>query len=116
MNSGNQNLSLGEAASRFLAKLSPEERETSQQEISKFVRWLGRGRLLAGLTAPEVASYAEQLPSSDTDYVKKIELIRAFLVYAKKEGWSETNLAAHLKAKKGKPRFSSKRNLPGAPR
>ena len=102
VNSSNQNPTLGEAASRFLAKLSPGERETSQQEIYKFVRWYGWERPFAGLTAPEVANYAEQLSLSDTDYTRKLELIRAFLIYAKKEGWSKPNLAAHLKAKKVK--------------
>jgi len=102
VNSGSQNPSLGEAAGRFLAKLSPGERETSQQEIYKFVRWYGWERPFAGLTAPEVANYAEQLSLSDTDYTRKLELIRAFLIYVKKEGWSKPNLAAHLKAKKVK--------------
>jgi len=102
VNSDNQNPGLGEAAGRFLAKLSPGERETSQQEVYKFVRWYGWERPFAGLTAPEVAKYAEQLSLSDTDYTRKLELIRAFLIYAKKEGWSKPNLAAHLKAKKVK--------------
>jgi len=98
----NQNPSLGEAASRFLVGLPPEERRTSQQEIYKFIRWYGWERPFAELTAPEVANYAERLSLSDPDYVRKLELIRAFLVYAKKEGWSKSNLATHLKAKKGK--------------
>ena len=29
-------------------------------------------------------------------------MLRAFLAYAKKAGWSQTNLATHLKTKKGK--------------
>lgn len=62
---------------------------------------------MAGLTAPEVANYAERLSLSDTDYMKKLELIRAFLVYAKKEGWSQTNLATHLKTRKAKTKASS---------
>ena len=102
-----QNLSLGEAASRFLAGLPSEERGSSQQGIYKFIRWFGGERPLAGLTAAEVANYAEQLSLSDTDYIKKLKLIRAFLVYAKKEGWSKTNLAIHLKTRKGKTRLRS---------
>lgn len=102
MNSGSQNLSLGEAASHFLASLSPEEGKGSQQEVYKFVRWYGWERPLAELTAPEVANYAEQLTLSDIDYLKKLELIRTFLLYAKKEGWSRSNLATYLKTKKGK--------------
>jgi len=107
VNSSSQSPSLGEAANRFLASLSPEERKTSQQEVYKFVRWYGWERLFSGLTAPEVANYAEQLSLSDTDYIKKLELIRAFLVYARKEGWSKSNLATHLKIRKRKTRLQS---------
>jgi len=114
MSSDRQNLSLSEAATLFLASLSPEERGASQQEVYRFVRWYGRERPLAGLTAPEVANYSERLSLSDTNYVKKLELIRAFLIYAKKEGWSKTNLATQLKTKKVRTSFrlSSRRGLP----
>jgi transcription elongation factor GreA len=107
MNSGNQNLKLGEAASHFLTDLPPEEREASQPEIYKFIRWFGREQPLAGLTAAGVDNYAERLSLSDTDYLRKLELTRAFLVHAKKKGWSKTNLAIHLKARKGKARVRS---------
>jgi len=107
MSSIGQNLSLGEAASHFLADLPPEERGSSQQEIHKFVRWFGRERPLVGLAAAEVANYAERLSISDTDYMRKLELVRAFLAYAKKEGWSKTNLAVHLKSRKEKTRLRS---------
>ena len=100
--SGNQNPSLGEAASLFLGKLTPEEREVSQPEVHKFVRWYSWERPLARLTAPEIANYAERLSLSDTDYARKLELIRGFLTHAKKAGWSKTNLGIHLKAKKAK--------------
>ena len=114
MNNTSQNLSLSQATTHFLASLPPGEKGASQQEIYKFVRWYGLERALAGLTASEVASYADRLSSADTDYRKKLELIHAFLVYAKKRGWSESNLATHLKAKKRKARVrsSSKKNLP----
>ncbi len=114
INSDNRNPSLSEAASRFLASLPPAARALSQQEVSRFVRWYGRERVLAELTAPDIANYAEQLSLSDTDYIKKLGLIQAFLVYASKEGWSKRNLAPHLKAKKGKPRRKAafKQNSP----
>ena len=105
MSGGSQDLSLGEAAGHFLASLPPEEKGASQQEIYKFVRWFGGERPFAGLTAAEVANYAERLSTSDIDYMRKLELIRGFLAYAKKKGWSKTNLAIHLKARKGKTRL-----------
>ncbi|MFC1984760.1 GreA/GreB family elongation factor [Chloroflexota bacterium] len=116
MNSGSQNPNLGEAATRFLASLPLGEKEMSQQEVYRFVRWYGRERALAKLAAPEVANYADHLSLSDTDYIKKLGLIQAFLVYAKKKGWSSSNLAPHLKAKKVKAglQFSFRRGSPKA--
>ena len=113
MNSGNQDLSLGEAASSFLASLPPKEGEASQQAVYGFVRWYGWERSFGELTAPEVANYAEQLSSSDANYIKNLASIRAFLIYAKKQGWSKINLAAHLKIKKAKARLpaSAKQQL-----
>ena len=105
MSNGSQELSLSGAASNFLADLPPEKRGPSQQEIYKFVRWFGWERSFSGLTAAGVENYAEQLSLSDTDYMRKLELVRAFLAYAKKKGWSKTNLALHLKARKGKTKL-----------
>lgn len=106
INSGSQNLSMGEADARFLASLSPEEGMTSHHEVHKFVRWYGTERHFAGLTAHEVANYAERLSSSDTNYVNKLGMVRAFLAYAKKQGWSKTNLATHLKIRKSRTGLS----------
>jgi transcription elongation factor GreA len=114
MTNDNQNIHLGQAASQFLASIPAEERTASQQEVYRFARWYNLERPLDSLTAHEVANYAERLSLSDTDYAKKLELIRAFLVYGKKEGWSRTNLATHLKTKKVKTKVtrSSRGGLP----
>ncbi|MFC2020311.1 GreA/GreB family elongation factor [Chloroflexota bacterium] len=97
-----QNPSLGKAASYYLAELPLGESGVSQQEVYKFIRWFGRERSFTELTAAEIDNYAEQVSRSDTDYARKFELIKTFLVYAKKKGWSKTNLATHLKTRKGK--------------
>ncbi len=113
MNSS-QKPNLGEAASGFLSRLPPEEGRVSQQAVYDFVRWCGWESPCAGITAREVANYAEQLSSSQANYLSKLELVRAFLVYAKKQGWSKTNLSTYLKPKKAKARLSSsaRHNLP----
>jgi transcription elongation factor GreA len=102
MGNDNRDPSLGEAAARFLSQLPAKEREASQPEVYKFARWYGWERPFSQLAPPHVASYAEQLSVSDTDYARKLVLVRAFLAYAKKAGWSRTNLSTHLKTKKGK--------------
>ncbi|MBN1160937.1 MAG: transcription elongation factor GreA [Dehalococcoidales bacterium] len=94
--------SLGEAATLYLARLSGKDREISQAEIYKFARWYGWESPFSRLAGPAVASYAEQLNVTDIDYEKKIGILRSFFAHAKKAGWSQTNLATHLKAKKGK--------------
>ena len=108
--------SLGEATGLFLAKLSTKDREASQPEVYKFARWYGWDRPFSQLAPPQVENYAEQLSVSDTDYAGKLVLVRAFLAYAKKQGWSRTNLATHLKTRKGKagPQGSGKRVQPEA--
>lgn len=104
---GNQNPNLNEAATHFLVSLSPEERQASQNEVYKFVRWCGGERTFSELKAPDIARYAERLSLSDTDYVSKLEIVRGFLVHAKKQGWSKGNLATHLKTRKTKIKTKS---------
>jgi len=98
----NRTPTLGEVATQFLTTLSAQKREASQPEVFRFARWYGWESPFAKLTAPAVASYAEQLSASDTDYTQKLQIIRAFLAYAKKAGWSRNNLATHMKTKKAK--------------
>ena len=107
MSSASQNPTLSEAASSFLASLPAEEGEKSQQAVYGFVRWYGGKRTLAQLTAHEVENYTERLSSAQANYLNNIEQVKAFLAYAKKKGWSKTNLATHLKAKKGKAKLPS---------
>jgi transcription elongation factor GreA len=93
---------LSEAATIYLATLPPKEGEACQQSIYDFVRWHGRERPFAQLTPREVADYAAQLSSLHTNYLNHIETVRAFLAYARKQGWNKASLAAQLKPKKAK--------------
>jgi len=108
-----QNLTLARAAVQFLASLPPEEREEVQQEVNRFVRWYGTEYPLLELSAHEVANYAERLEGSSANAMKRLEAVKAFLVYAKHEGLTATNLAVHLKLKKVSPKQTSHRKRPG---
>ena len=99
-----QGPNLGEAASLYLASLSAEKRTASQHEIYKFNRWFGRDRLFDSIRPSEIDNYAEQASRTDAGHAEKLALVRAFLSYAKKKGWSQINLGTHLKAKKVKTR------------
>ncbi len=108
--------SLGEAATLYLGKLSAKDQDASRPEVYKFARWYGWESSFSTLAGPAVASYSEQLNVSDIDYEKKFSILRAFLAYAKKAGWSATNLANHLKTKKGKgvTTVTGRKNMPEA--
>ena len=109
-------LSMNEAADRYLATLPVQGKMASQTEVYKFVRWYGRQQPLSKVRAPEVGNYAEWLAQSDTDFAKKLDMVRAFFIYAKKEGWTSTDLATHLKVRKKKSstRVTSGRRVPRA--
>lgn len=98
LNTTNDNLSLEEIAHRYLASLTSEGQEASQQEINRFVSWFGPNRPLTELTAPELGGYAESIAISGSDSVRKLEPVKALLLFAKKEGFTKHNLATHLRA------------------
>lgn len=98
LNNSNDNLSLEEIAHRYLSSLTPEEQEASQQEINRFVSWFGPPRPLTELTAPELGGYAESIAISGSDSARKLEPVKALLLFAKKEGFTKHNLATHLRA------------------
>lgn len=95
---------LAKAAANFLSELSLEEREGYRQGVNNFVRWCGADRVIGGLSALDVANYAESINSSSVDIAKVTTPVRAFLLFAKKEGLTITNLSIHLKVKKSVPR------------
>ena len=95
-----QDVTLGEVATNFIAGLQVEEREIIQQEVNRFVRWYGWERAISELRIPEVANFAERTAASAIDPVKRLEPVKRFLVYTKKEGLIKTNLAAHLRVRK----------------
>ena len=99
MTTENQNPPLGEAVNEYLSGLKAEDKKERQQELTKFARWFGRERLVSDLQPSEVESYSEQLSSSNKDYVRNFDASKAFLAFAKKKGWTKTNLSVHMKIK-----------------
>ncbi len=95
-----QNSSLGEVALSFLTTLSLQEREDSLKEVNRFVLWYSKERPVNQLVPSVVASYADWIAASSADASSKLEPVRRFLTYVKKEGFTETNLAPHLRARK----------------
>ncbi len=95
-----ENVTLTEAAQRYLAALSDKERIASQAEVERFIRWCGADRRCEQLRAQEVANYAETFTGSVTDASQRADAVRKFLAFAKKAGFTSSNLGIHLRLRK----------------
>jgi transcription elongation factor GreA len=101
------NISLGEAVTQFLISLPSDDRQLSQQELNRFVRWYGEDRLASELKIPEISDYCEQLLPSTSESSDKAHPVKVFLTYVYKKGMVKANLAAHFKIKKAATRVTS---------
>jgi transcription elongation factor GreA len=102
-------VSLEDLALRFLTSLSTEERTDKQQEVNRFVLWYGKERSVTHITPTEVETYAQWTAASTGDVNKKLEPVRSFLQYAKKERLLKTSLAPHLRIKQAHTKGSTVR-------
>ena len=105
-----QKMEVGEAVARFLSRLSPGEKSIGQHVLFQFERWFGQGRCLDGLAAAEVEKFYKSIPGTDAIAGRKLEILKRFLEDARKNSWTETNLSAHVKVKKGKSKLGAGAN------
>jgi transcription elongation factor GreA len=95
-----ESLTLEEAVGRYIATLEEQERPAFRQEIRNFVRQFGSERMIGDIKGFEISNYTERLAQNDRDFGNKIEPVRVFLSYVKKQKWNAENLAAAIKVKK----------------
>ena len=93
-------VTLMEAARRYLAGLPSEQRIANQAEVERFARWCGADRTCDGLRGQEIANYADTLTGTLTDASRRADAVKSFLAFAKKAGFTDTNLGAHLRLRK----------------
>jgi len=97
-------LTLWEAAAQYADSLKGAARPPSQIEVDRFVEWQGRGQLLRQLRGHDIELYAERMGPANPNSTRRAEQLRAFLLYLKKKDLTETNLAPHLRLRKGGPK------------
>ncbi|MDO8671270.1 MAG: transcription elongation factor GreA [Dehalococcoidia bacterium] len=93
-------ITVGEGAKLFLASLSTEARQAYSQEVNRFSRWYGPGNFFSQLGSLDVELYSNELGSSSSDPTLRAEAIKAFLVFARQQSWTASNLATLVKARK----------------
>ena len=97
-----EQLSLLQALTQYLASNQSREGTDHQQELMKFVRWSGRDRSVADLTPQQAAEYGEMVVASAAvdDIILRLQPVKDFLTYCYKSKLTETPLAKHVKTRK----------------
>lgn len=91
---------LEEAAAAYAAAAGSGLDRRARVELARFVSWYGAHRSIREMTAHGVAQYQEVHGTNATDLSERLLPIKAFLAYAKKAGWTVSNLGVHLRVKK----------------
>jgi len=91
---------LGQAAARYLGRLSPGERELAASEINRFVRHVGAERPITQITKLQVERYQQYLADTVGEGATRVEALKAFLSDLKAKKLTETNLGAGLRVRR----------------
>lgn len=80
--------------------------ETAHRELFRFVQWCGPDKPLVEISPSEIGAYAESIGGSGTSPMAadRLQVVRGFLTFAKKKGFTEKNLATHVRIRKSKTR------------
>lgn len=95
---------LNQALVFYLREIAAADRKTVQAELSRFLRWVGGDRKVVTLSAPEIGEYSDLVSARGTapDAVGRLEIVKKFLGFLKKQGLVEVSLAQHLRLRKGR--------------
>ncbi|MSQ28834.1 MAG: hypothetical protein EXR51_11985 [Dehalococcoidia bacterium] len=98
---------LGDAVSRYLGAVGAASRLVSQQELNLFSRWFGGTRPLRDLRPYDIERYTERLAAT-VDPASRLAPLKNFLMFCRKEGFIQENLATHIKVRKSGSRSKEK--------
>ena len=96
-----------EAVSFYVESLKAKENhEKTHRELHKFIQWCGPDKNFSDMRPSEVGEYADQIGGNGTtpQATERLQVIRGFLTYVRKQGIIEVNLAQHVRIRKSKSR------------
>ena len=72
------------------------------QEIIRFIDWYGRDRKVDDLSPSLIEDYAREFSQRGAEAQKRLTPVKEFLVFLKKNEWTEINLSVHLRASRSR--------------
>lgn len=94
-----QDINLQEAIRRYLDALG-EGKAQDAFDVRHFGRWFQSNPAIGSLRPVDIERYGEEASKNPVDAQRRLESVRAFLAYAKKQGFTEMNLATHLRLRR----------------
>jgi transcription elongation factor GreA len=91
-------VTIGDLVSNYIQSLKLGKKE-AQNDLAKFVRWIGGNRLLFDVSPSELEDYSSKEGMSDPDSLR-LKTLRNFLNYAKEIGVIDGNMAIHVKIRR----------------
>lgn len=100
----------------YLSGLATEVKAAAAQELNSFARWFGASRPIRSITPPDLDAYQEQLSAqARTDLPQRLEVLKGFFQEARRQGWTNGNLAVEIKLRKPKAAKAAKAPRVAAP-
>jgi len=81
------------------------------QEIIRFIDWYGRDRKVNDLSPSLVEDYAREFSQRGAEAQKRLTPVKEFLVFLKKQDWTEVNLSVHLRASRARRTGTGKQGI-----
>ncbi|MDE2842597.1 MAG: transcription elongation factor GreA [Chloroflexota bacterium] len=81
------------------------------QEIIRFIDWYGRDRKVNDLSPSLVEEYAREFSQRGAEAQKRLTPVKEFLVFLKKQDWTEVNLSVHLRASRARRTGAGKQGI-----
>lgn len=92
-------LTLQDALTQYIRSLGAGKSEVAA-EVTRFGRWIGGERPLRSLSPSDIERYGEETSKNSADAPRRLESVRHFLAYAKKQNLTTTNLGVHLRLRR----------------
>lgn len=109
-------MTLAEAAGRYLASVKEAERASAQSELNRFIRHFGTEMRTSGLRAIDVEDYQEKVERTGADVARRLEPLKSFLAFLHKQGASEMNFGRLIKTRRSSvPRASGRKSARAVP-
>ncbi len=94
-------ISIRDALVKFMATVDSDKKQEIHPEISRFASHIGPEKLASELLPSDIDQYGASLgPAASQAYRNRIESIKDFLIFLKKNEYIQDGLSKHMRARK----------------